>query len=280
MTIDIYSSIASIEKCLREANNYFMLGNYGGDESIYDKEVTYYISYYTELAFFELLVLVEHLNLPMTYQMIVKVFNKARDEGYMKSEMGLEEPYLVWIENIRMFVDGISGVHGLGKTDASELRELKAILKRAVYVICDNSLFPSVPGNESDVHRRIEGILKAYYQDLKRKPVLSKPIKNFEPDTGIPSIKTLIEYKFVKTNADAKRVADEILTDVSGYRSPEWKNILFVIYETHRVMPEDQWISLIKECGLGRNYDAIVLSGDAIGTTTSVDENCQNASTD
>jgi hypothetical protein len=121
---------------------------------------------------------------------------------------------------------------------------------------------PKLPEKEAHVHDRIEAILKCHFADLKRKPSLSKPIKNFEPDTGIPSSKTLIEYKFVSTKPEAKVVVDQILADTSGYRSPHWKNLLFVIYETHRVMPEEEWASLLKECELGSNYDIIVLSGD------------------
>src|SRR5262249_51668965 len=102
-----------------------------------------------------------------------------------------------------------------------------------------------------------------HFHDLKRKPALTKPIKNFEPDTGIPSTKTLIEYKFVTTKAEAKRVVDEILTDTSGYRSPQWRSLLFVIYETQRVLPEEEWLELLKECELEENHDVIVLSGDA-----------------
>ena len=261
MTIQVPAALLSIEKCLREANNYFLNTVYGGKPATDDDDAI--ASYYIERAFVELLILVEHLNLSSTYQMIAKVFDEAKTASFTKSRKGPEDPYLIWAERIRMFVDAVSAAHGLGDTNTSELRDLKAILKRAVYVICDTTLFSTVPAKESDVHGRIEGILKCHYRDLKSKPALSKPIKNFEPDTGIPSSKTLIEYKFIGTEQEAKLVVDEILADVSGYRSEDWRNLLFVIYEAHRVMPEEEWTSLLRECGLGRNYDAIVLSGEA-----------------
>lgn len=261
MSIQVATAIESIEKCLREADSNYFNGchYYRHDEENYDHDVA---EYYVELAFIELLVVIEHLGLDATYQKVDLMYQTAKEEGFLQSKMGPEEPYLVWCGKIRMYVDGIAGVHGLGESSASEIRDLKSILKRALYFICDTSLFPHLPGNEADVHDRLEGVLKCHYHDLKRKPSLSKPIKNFEPDTGIPSSKTLIEYKFVSTKAEAKRVVDEILADASGYRSPHWKNLLYVIYEEHRVMPEEQWTSLLKECELGSNYDAIVLSGD------------------
>ncbi len=261
MPVKVSEAVASIEKCLQEANIYYSKGdNYDPRDRNEEHEIA---EYYVERAFIGLLVLVEHLGLVVTHQQITTLFEKAKKEGFLQSNMGSEEPYLVWCEKIRMFVDAISGAHGLGETGASEIRDLKAIMKRAVYVICDTSIFPHVPKNESDVHNRLEAILKCHFQDLKRKPALTKPIKNFEPDTGIPSTKTLIEYKFVNTKAEAKRVVDEILTDTSGYRSPQWRSLLFVIYETHRVLPEEEWLQLLKECDLEENYDVIVLSGDA-----------------
>ena len=108
-------------------------------------------------------------------------------------------------------------------------------------------------------------ILKCHYPDLKSKPALSKPIKNFQPDTGLPSEKTLIEYKFISNTTEAKRIVDEILADASGYRSKDWTSLLFVIYETHRVKPEEEWQHLLKDCQLLEGFDAIVLSGTARG---------------
>jgi hypothetical protein len=260
MTTNVSSAIESIEKCLREASNYFLSACYnrGRDGESEDDGVA---GYFVEKAFIELLILLEHLGLVETHRTVVSLFESAKSKGFEESEMGPEEPYLLWNEKIRMYLDGISSVHGLRDSSVSELRDLKKIVKRCLYAICNKSLFPKTPSKEADVHDRIEAILKCHFSDLKRKPALSKPIKNFEPDSGIPSTKTLIEYKFVTNMAEAKRVVDEILADTSGYRSAQWKNLLFVIYETHRVMPEEDWTELLRECGLGSNYDAVVLSG-------------------
>ena len=95
---------------------------------------------------------------------------------------------------------------------------------------------------------------------------MAKPIKNFEPDTGIPSSKTLIEYKFISTDAEAKRLLDEILAVASGYRSRDWQNVLFVIYETRRVRSEEEWRNLLRACELHEGFDAVVLSGVACST--------------
>ncbi|PPD43119.1 MAG: hypothetical protein CTY16_13805 [Methylobacter sp.] len=258
-TIPLNNAIDSIEKSLHQANNYFMNSLYRHEANNNDDSIV--AEYYIERAFIELLVLTEHLSLNAIFKQIELLFQEAKKD-FLKSKMGPDEPYLVWSEKIRMYVDGIANAHGLGETSESEMKDIKDIIKRALYVICDKNLFPSLPEKEAHVHDRIEAILKCHFADLKRKPPLSKPIKNFEPDSGIPSSKTLIEYKFVNTKSEAKIVVDQILADTCGYRTPQWKNLLFVIYETHRVMPEEEWSSLLKECELGNNYDIMVLSGD------------------
>jgi hypothetical protein len=261
MAHEIQASIDSIEKCLREAGAYF--GGAYWDEytgGAWDNENA---EYYMEQAFVELLVLTDHLNLEKTHQMISVMYESARTIGFLKSEQGPDELYLIWPGKLRMILNGISAAHGIGESTSTELIDLKNIIRRAVYVICDTGIFPFVPKREADVHDRLEGILKCYFSDLKRKPSLSKAIKNFEPDSGIQSLKTLIEYKFVTSKPEAKIAVDQILADVSGYQSPQWSNLLFVIYETHRLMPESEWKALLKECKLGKNYDVIVLSGDS-----------------
>ncbi len=185
-------------------------------------------------------------------------------DGISNSEMGPEEPYLVWAEKLRPFVLAIEAICPTNEAGERVNKELREIVQRSVYALCDDEIYNSPPANENDVHVRIEAILKCYYPDLKRKPALTKPIKNFEPDTGIASLKTLIEYKFAKTKKEAKRIADEILADASGYRSRQWKNLLYVIYETKRLLPEGDWKRLLHECELHEGYDVIVLSGDTI----------------
>lgn len=260
MDINVSNAISSIEGCLRQANNHYYKGCFGYEKDVFNEDHAI-AEYYVERAFVEILVLVDQLSLQNTYKKIDANFTLAQKSGFLKSAMGIDDPYLVWCEKIRMFLDGISGAHGLGETATSELRDIKDILRRALYVICDPTLFNKVPQKESEVHDRLEAILKCSFMDVKRKPSISKSIKNFEPDTGIVSARTLIEYKYIANNSDAKRVADEILADTRGYKSRDWMNLLFVIYESHRVKPEKEWSKLLEQCEVGCNCDVIVLSG-------------------
>lgn len=264
MKFDTSSAVSSIRRRLRDAESRFLEGCYDYHRDGDQDEMLELTEYYLKQAFTEVLVLLDALGLQATYGRAAELFKRAEEDGISNSQMGPEEPYLTWAEELRRYVMAIEAVCPTSETREQETKELQGIIRRSVYALCNDEIYDSPPANENDVHVRIEAILKCYYPDLKRKPALTKSIKNFEPDTGIASLKTLIEYKFAKTTAQAKRIADEILADASGYRSRQWKNLLYVIYETKRLLPEDDWKRLLQECELHEGCDVIVLSGNAI----------------
>jgi hypothetical protein len=169
--------------------------------------------------------------------------------------------YLVWPEKLRAFVRALNRTSGKLHSN-TVTKDVNEILRSCEYIITDRKIFSQLPACELDVHTRIEGILRAVFPDLRTKPQIDKPIKNFQPDTGLPSIKTLIEYKYVETKADVKRVSDELLADTRGYVSREWNQIICVVYETGRIESERKWKLHLRECGLTESVDIIVIRGE------------------
>jgi len=155
------------------------------------------ISDHMEAAFDSTLLLIEAIGLSKTYEEVFKLREIAKSSkgGFSKELHGEDEPYLLWRYKLWHYLTQISDLYIKQKQKYIETYDLKKILKSSEYSITDTRIFEFPPQNEDDVHLRIENILKCYFQDLKTKPTLSKPIKNFIPDSGIPSIKTLIEYK-------------------------------------------------------------------------------------
>ena len=258
--IQIKESLEAINKSLSEADNAFF-DSVCRPSDEWHHHFTELIKYYIEEAFVQLLVMLEALDLSRTYAQVNKIYQKAELEGFDKSAMGIEEPYLVWHWVISNYVDAVANSHGI-HSKLSVSQDLISILREAAYTITDLKIFDSPPTNESEVHARIEAILRCVFPGLKHKPRLAKPIKSFEPDTGLSSIRTLIEYKFVSNEKAAKFVADQILADTRGYVSKEWDMFLYVIYETRRIKPESEWRQLMHECGVDRNTQIIVISGE------------------
>jgi len=251
-------SIIIIKSYLTDANRHFSRSeNAPADVFNEDEEIC---KYYVEKAFISLLVLLEVLGLKETYSKIDRLFSEAKKEGFSQSKMGIEENYLIYASELQDYLDAIAFSYNVDLKKEVISSDIISILKASQYTITDTDLFKSPPSSEADVHLRIEGLLKSIFLDLKHKPSLTKPIKNFEPDTGLPSIKTLIEYKFISNKAQAKIVADEILADTRGYFSREWKRFIYVIYETTRIKPENEWTALLTACDV-QDTEVVVISG-------------------
>jgi hypothetical protein len=258
---NIGDSIKIINSYLKEANDYFWRSqNVRSDEF---NEPGLIAEYHIEKAFISTLVLLETHSLNETYKKVDQLYTQAKSDGFLKSAMGIEDPYMIWGEYLQHYLDAISLSYDANFHIGIISKDIISILKEMQYSITDSDLFDSPPLNETDVHKRIEGILRCLFPDLKHKPRLNKPIKNFEPDTGLPSIRTLIEFKFISEKPQAKTIVDEVLADTRGYISREWERFIYVIYETKRIKSEGEWKQLINECDV-QNTEIVVISGEPI----------------
>ena len=179
------------------------------------------------------------------------------------SLMGPEEPYLVWSWKIQEYAD-VAQIATIGDSEVKagkHVGSLIKVLENCEKHIQDRRIFAWVPCSEDDVHGRIESVLECLYDGVLRKPPIAKPIKNFEPDTAVPSVKTLIEYKYITSDGDAKRVVDEILADIGGYQGEDYDTFVFVIYETQRFRRLTDWKDMVKRSNPPNQVEVILLKG-------------------
>lgn len=256
----VINTVNGIQSLISRADNAFMHYCESGKEVQFEYKLE--AEYYLKNAFIHMLVFLEVHDLPKTYEKINDLFKIAQKGDLLKSEMGIDEPSLVWGSALYSYLDAIAASYNARESINLITKDIVSILRASLYSITDPKVFPLPPSNEKEVHVRIESVLRCIFPDLKHKPHLTKPIKNFEPDTGLPSVRTLIEYKFISNEKEAKSVADEVLADTRGYISKDWDSFLYVIYETRRVMPEYKWDQHLKECEAGKNTKVIVLSGE------------------
>lgn len=259
---NLSESLKQIDELLKAADDVFDENRYRGREDYDIPEML--IDYNIERAFINTLVLLDKLNLSRTYEKVYDVFNKAREKGFRASQQGVDEPYLQWSAELYGYLQAIGNSYNIYPFSNLITKDIISILRATLYSITDKRIFDKLPASESEVHSRIEAVLKCVFPDLKHKPSINKPIKNFEPDTGLPSVRTLIEYKFISDQNDAKRVSDEVLADTRGYFSHDWERFIYVIYEEARVKPESKWVQMLKDCGVSSNTHIIVLQGEPI----------------
>lgn len=219
--------------------------------------------WHLELAYAKLLVLSEVLQLPRLHAEIADTLKMAKGDLSAGDRDPAGELNLKWSGPASRYHLTLQSIF-LTESSQTVTKDLETIIRGSLYVITNPKIYGFPPQNEADVHNRVQGILQCIFPDLLNKPPLAKPIKNFEPDTGIPSINTIIEYKFVGDRNQVGPTADQILADTRGYSSDKWKSFLYVIYETERFKAETEWRQLLRECGNAENVTAIVLSGDSI----------------
>lgn len=260
--LDLPNALRAVENCLNEAARRLAFIQ---DPPEYSEYLDLDVDVVVERAFLTLLLLSETMELEHFRDIILCEYEKARQQ---KNGIGAAEAdssgdlQLLADAQIRNLVEAFKGIYGLDEgRSARTVVDILDVLRNTEYSLVSPKAMTS-PANESELHERIEAILRCVYPDLKHKPTISKPIKNFEPDTGIPSIKTLIEYKYVADQMDVARVSDEILADTQGYRSRDWNRFIYLIYETSRLQSEKKWSMHLEECGRPRNTDVVVIRGD------------------
>jgi hypothetical protein len=256
--------IPNIKEAIHDLKNKTSEADHKFDEWVMTEDDWRDPSWLIERCFLQLLAITEALELEEFRKMIHVEYGEIKiSKGGFSAEGQTPdgEPYSLVISKIRCFIYVLESF--FPKEDHTKItKDLLQIIRDIHYVITDKVLFRTTPSNEKDVHLRIEGILKCVFPDLKHKPTLTKQIKNFEPDTGIPSIETLIEYKFLSSKEDIAAIADQVLADTRGYTSRDWNHFVYVIYETNRFRTEKDWNQLLTQSGVSENTTVVVLSGE------------------
>ena len=176
--------------------------------------------------------------------------------------MGLEEAFHVWPWKASDYVEYLRAIHG---QPSQELRDpdkrLLRILQRCEKYVVNPRLFEWMPCEEQDIHERVGELLGCYYEDIQSKPRIVGRVKHFEPDSVIPSVDSIIEYKFVRSAADVKSTLDEILADINGYHQKKRMQLYFVVYETERFVREEDWQADVDRCNPAMPVRVVVLKG-------------------
>ncbi len=211
-------------------------------------------------AFHAALSLCGKYSLPTEARNIERLLSEADDLAQVDEHDGTGLFYLRWGFRLQSELNIIKKLYieTTGAGIPSSLNLVVQITRQAEYTMEGLNKHPD---SEKELDEFMENLFKPIYPDLLSTPTLPKPIKNFEPDTGIPSLRLLIEYKYVASKEHVKQVADEILADTAGYKSRDWAYFFFIIYEQRRFMPEEKWNDFLRQCGAAENTWVFVIHG-------------------
>lgn len=130
------------------------------------------------------------------------------------------------LDGIRVLVS--SGQSPMQLADAHRLRD---ILGATAYLLHRRGV---VPKKEKDIQDVMDDYLGAcFLGDYCKKPEVPGFIKNFNADSGIKSLGTAVEFKFVTSEVEMKQAASAIIEDTAGYSgSKDWTTFYSVVYQT------------------------------------------------
>ena len=112
--------------------------------------------------------------------------------------------------------------------------------------------FREAPVNESQVQNSLDAILVGYGGRFRREhPTIRFLGKNFVADFAPQLEELIIELKYPTPTRPATRIREEMAADLSAYRA-KGQNVLFVIYDHHRLMLDEAELQeqLDREVGL------------------------------
>jgi hypothetical protein len=108
------------------------------------------------------------------------------------------------------------------------------------------------PTRETELNNIVEEFLFVLFPKARAadRSQFNTVFKTFRPDILIPELKTAIEYKFVDSEADMKKVLGEIAEDAKGYgRHDDYNNFYAVFYLAQLFCSkerfEEAWTELI-----------------------------------
>jgi len=167
----------SLAKAYKETNNWDFRGPQDDEEEL--------VEYFLERAFTETMVFLEAAGLRRALDAVTRLNEQAK-KNYAAVAAYSEGLYLVWAAKLEPYLDAAAAF--VAEKPGTVTKQLIDVLRATQYSITDRNCFQHPPAREEHVHVRIEAVLRCVFPDLRHKPPIAKPIKNFEPDTGLPSL--------------------------------------------------------------------------------------------
>jgi hypothetical protein len=86
--------------------------------------------------------------------------------------------------------------------------------------------------NEADVRNAVLSVLQLSFPDAKKEVTIPQLLTNSRGDLGVPSLRTMIEFKFVSSKAEMAAALKGVYSDMKTYTHPDWDVFYGVFYMT------------------------------------------------
>lgn len=182
----------------------------------------------------QLLTYMEHFGLNDLRRQFIEdmlAFNKNQSE--IEYNHHLDYGWSPCLELIENYFIAITSDIQEGKDNINRMNDIE-ILERILIgtgkYISDRNILPE---SEAEVRKSIYDMLIHVFPDTVREIPISKVTKVYKPDFGVKSLGVAIEYKYIASDSEAKKIIGGIYEDIHGYAgSEDWKIFYAVLYMT------------------------------------------------
>lgn len=233
-------------------------------ERSYEETIHYLIG--TTLV--RLLVYADALNLPHIHDFLGAWKSKWPESTWSTTECWFtpeaDGRYSPPFSELRGVIDAITIVSRPTDTSPPELERrghfhLEHALRSIAKICRERNI---VPSKESDLQTVVHSHLEGIFPDYVRNVQISKPILNFRPDGGVPSLKTAIECKLITSEQAVKIALHGLMEDLSGYAgSSEWQRYYTLCYMSDAFAVEGQITQALRASGNADRWSVVLVTG-------------------
>lgn len=135
---------------------------------------------------------------------------------------------------------------------------LRNIISKTAVIVNDKGLEPD---NEARVRNAVLEVCRYSFPDAIKEVSIAKTLKHYKGDLGIPSLKTMVEFKFVNSQTEMKASLDGIYADMKGYKHPDWEIFYSVFYMTGPLYTQEDVELEYKLVAAEKTWTPIVVQG-------------------
>lgn len=187
------------------------------------------LSYYVEKAYRDTEILSERLGLPI-YAGEINAERLANRLQFSENEHTDHDvlPHVPHLARVRAHFESLRSMTDAASTTAHDV--LKTMLLNTGELIRQRGTNPE---SESAVRNVMLESLQLAFGDVRKEVPIQKSLKTYRGDIGVPALRAVVEYKYVKTKDAMKSCLDGIYADMKGYGQDDaWRNFYAVFYMT------------------------------------------------
>ncbi|MFC3321363.1 PD-(D/E)XK nuclease domain-containing protein [Mesorhizobium cantuariense] len=216
------------------------------------------LSFHIKKLYRDVAILAERMHLPLLCRQISKALNRHRDTLTQASAVFDEYMECPSFDEIRGIFNSIDVM--IDGKDISSIAVLQNILENTRKILVESGI--PAPRSEKEIYDAVEKVLNYAFHDVISQYSLPRPLKTYKPEFAIKSVKSLVEYKFSRSENDLKTKVDELYTDTRAYVNDSGYSTFFaVIYCSDQYAHIEKVRREFQTSGIGPHWRIVLVHG-------------------